>query len=575
MILSPPEDPALPGLPESEVVGRVASETVQAPRTPRRSLVRALSVLVVAVSLAAVSSCSGSSSGSPSSSDVPTSTTAPGPTTGGILDIAVPVAPARWSPTSSDWTTSELQAARAVYDRLMARDANDQPVPELLEKITASSNFSVWTLKVRSGISFHDGTALDAAIVAFNLEQQVTAPGSSQLLTAVSSISTPDASTVVITMAAPWSTFPEVLTGQIGTIAAPTTVLGTSSGPIGTGPFIWTGTDLAGGTDFVKNTGYWKKGLPRLDAVRLVPIAEGADRVTAVIDGVVDMTAVDEPRQLTRIENLPNRDQKLTLFEDRNAEKPKVNIALDTGRAPFDRVTARRAIALATDRAEILKQAFDGQGAIARGMVSDTSPWFTDYATPARDVDRARKQVEEYSKETGLPLSFHLLVPPDTTLARVASVWRVQLAAVGIDVVLDPVDEATIALTTFVGQYQSALMLGFSSSHPDAYEPLFRGIPAEQQAVTPNITRYINPVVTKAFADARSTSDAGRQVDDYRIVQEQVSVDVPYLFLVQVREVVIGSNRLRDVTQWSTGSGGDALGQEAATVSLAQIWIAG
>lgn len=456
----------------------------------------------------------------------------------------------------------------------MVRDVNDQPVPELLEKITSSSNSSVWTLKVRSGVTFHDGTVLDAAIVAFNLEQQYSSVVGSQLLSPITSIVTPDASTVVVTMAAPWSTFPEVLTGQVGTIASPATVMGLGVGPIGTGPFIWTGTDIAGATDFAKNTSYWKKGLPRLDVVRLVPIAEGADRVTAVLDGVVGMTAVDEPRQLTRIEGLQGRDQKITIFEDRNAEKPKVDIALDTGRVPFDRVTARRAIALATDRTEILKQAFDGQGVVARGMVSDTSPWFTDYATPARDVERAKKQVEEYTKETGLPLTFHLLVPPDTTLARVASLWRVQLAAVGIDVILDPVDGATMELATAVGQYQSALMLGFSSPHPDAYEPLFRGIPAEQQAITANITRYINPVVTKAFADARSTSDTTKQIDDYRIVQEQVSVDVPYLFLIQLREVIIGSPKLRDVTQWSTGSGSEALGQEAATVSLAQIWIA-
>ena len=64
------------------------------------------------------------------------------------------------------------------------------------------------------------------------------------------------------------------------------------------------------------------------------------------------------------------------------------------------------------------------------------------------------------------------------------------------------------------------------------------------------------------------------QLADYGIVQEQLSVDVPYLFLVQLRQVVVTSTKVRDLTQWQTGSGSAGLGQDAATVSLAQVWIA-
>jgi hypothetical protein len=65
-----------------------------------------------------------------------------------------------------------------------------------------------------------------------------------------------------------------------------------------------------------------------------------------------------------------------------------------------------------------------------------------------------------------------------------------------------------------------------------------------------------------------------RQVDDYGTIQEQIAIDLPYLFLVQVREVMVTSPKLRDVISWSTGSGADGLGQDDATVSLAQLWFA-
>ena len=539
-------------------------------------MARLTAVLAVSMAVLALAGCSGSNANPAATTESTDSTiaTPSGPVDGGMLDIAVAAAPSKWAPNSGPWTTDELQAARAVYDRLMVRDSNDQPVPELLSKASANSNFTSWTLVVREGVTFSDGSPLTSEIVAFNLRAQQADPSNTDLLAPISAITTPDAQTVVVSMFTPWSTFPQLLTTRLGTIAAPATLLGFDPRPIGTGPFMWFGVDGAGITIVVKNPTYWKKGLPHLDAVRFLPIPEAADRVTAALEGKVGMVAIDEPRQLQRLETVPNREEKITLHDDRNAERPKVNIAFETGRAPFDRISARRAVALATDRAEILSKAFAGQGSIARGMVSDTSPWFVDHSSSGRDVVRAKKLVEEYTEETGLPLTFRLLVAPGTTLERVASLWRGQLEEVGIDMAIDLVDPQMLSLAAVLGQFQAILQVGFDSAHPDAYEPLFRGIPAQQSVVSGNTTRYISPLVTKSFNDARTTADVTRQVDDYGTIQEQVAIDIPYLFLVQVREVVVTSTKLRDVTNWLSGSGAGGLGQDDATVSLAQLWLA-
>ena len=538
-------------------------------------MARLSAVLVVSMAVLAVTGCSGSNATPAATTESTDSTIAPsGPVDGGTLDIAVAAAPSKWAPNSGPWTTDELQAARAVYDRLMVRDSNDQPVPELLSNVSANSNFTSWTLVVREGVSFSDGSPLTSEVVAFNLRAQQADPSNVDLLAPISAITTPDAQTIVVSMFTPWSTFPQLLTTRLGTIAAPATLLGFDPRPIGTGPFVWFGVDGAGITIVVKNTTYWKKGLPHLDAVRFLPIPEAADRVTAVLEGKAGMVAIDEPRQLQRLETVQNSEDKITIHDDRNAERPKVNIAFETGRAPFDRISARRAVALATDRAEILSKAFAGQGSIARGMVSDTSPWFVDHSSSGRDVERAKKLVEEYTEETGVPLTFRLLVAPGTTLERVASLWRGQLEEAGIDMAIDLVDPQVLSLAAVLGQFQAILQVGFDSSHPDAYEPLFRGIPAQQSVVSGNTTRYISPLVTKSFLDARTTADVTRQVDDYGTIQEQIAIDIPYLFLVQVREVVVTSPKLRDVTNWSSGSGTGGLGQDDATVSLAQMWLA-
>ncbi|CAB4324405.1 unannotated protein [freshwater metagenome] len=546
-----------------------------APRSDRRArrvpFVGLVAILVVV--LLGLAACSGNSgSAATTSSTSPTPTVPTKAVDGGTLSIAVPNHPGSWSPVGPAWSTSDLQAARGIYDRLMVRDENDQPVPELLDRITPNATFTAWTLELRKGVTFSDGTPLNATVVAANLNLQRLSPDASTLLAPVIFVTAPSEFTVVVATAEPWSTFPEVLTTKVGAIATVSTLTGEAATPIGTGPFVFGGYSFDGSLWLNRNPTYWKKGLPHLDSVRLIVMPDANDRVNAVLDGSVDMVAVDQPRQLTRLEEATKSNDSTVLHEDRNAEKPKVSVAFNTGRPPFDRITARRAFAMATDRTAILTQAFDGQGIISRGIISDTSPWFSDHSAPARDLEGAKKQVAEYVVETGQSVSAQMLVPPDVTLTRVATMLRVQLAEAGIDLTLIPVDPSMMVEATTSGQYQSALGLGFTAAHPDAYAPLFAGSPAEQPAVSPNITRYVNTIVTKAFTDARTTRDVTRQVDDYRIIQEQLFVDVPMVFIVQTRQVIATSRSVRDLTKWSSGSGATGLGQDEATISLAQIW---
>ena len=534
---------------------------------------RILLSLILALAFIGIAGCSGASGGTATStSQAPTTTMPVEVRKGGVLSIAVPNLPASWSPAGPAWSTSEYQAARAIYDRLMVRDQNDKPVGELIERIIPNSTFTAWTLDLRKGITFSDGTPLDAVTVAANLNLQRLAPAASDLLKQVIFVTAPSELTVVVATAEPWSTFPEVLTTQVGAIASIPTLTGESSTPIGTGPFVYGSVALDGSLLLGRNATYWRSGLPYLDTVRLVVIAEADARTAAALDGTVDMVAIDQPRQISLVEQDRSAGENVAILDDRNAEKLKVAVALNTGRPPFDRITARRAFAMATDRTAILTQVYDGQGVISRGIISDTSPWFSDHSASARDLEGARRQVTEYTAETGEPVAAQMLVPPDVTVTRVATMLRVQLAEAGIDLTLIPVDPAMMIEATTTGQYQSALGVGFAAAHPDAYVPLFAGSPSEQPVVTKNITRYVNPFVTMAFADARSTRDVTRQVDDYRIIQEQMFVDMPMVFIVQQRRVILVSTSVNDAQRWTTGSGATGLGQDASTVSLAQIW---
>lgn len=552
-----------------------------------RRVVPVLAALVALVLVAAA--CTGSGGSEP-----PATTTAdaapapdPGPTPssprdGGVLRIASGSLPADWSPAATVWDTSAQQVGRALYDRLAVYDANGLPRPQLASTIEPNDDFTRWTITLRPGITFQDGTPLDAAAVRANLEAQRTSPVGAEVLAPVAAVSVADPQTVVVTTYTPWSTFPEVLATQVGVIASPATLIaGGATPPVGTGPFMVPAADspalttppLDGGeVRLVRNPAYWQKGLPHLDGVRFLVRPEPAVRAATVVSGEADMVAADRPTELVRLQRAADTGA-VRLVEDRNAEKPKVAIALNTAKAPFDQIAARRAVALATDRKQLVELGLDDQGTMARGIVSDTSPWYTDLPEPVPDTNRAKDEVASYTKEFARPVTTELLVPQDPFLLYQAALWRAQQAKVGVDVTLKPVTAAELADLTRRGQFQAAMLIDFTSPHPDLYEPLLRGVPAEQPSVNANITRYVNPKVTEALTDARSTSDVALQVDDYRIVQETLFLDVPWLFLVQLRQAVAVAPQVRDVSTWATAAGERGLGQDGATVNLAQVWL--
>ncbi|MGA0357275.1 MAG: ABC transporter substrate-binding protein, partial [Ilumatobacteraceae bacterium] len=76
------------------------------------------------------------------------------------------------NPTSSALAASGLMMANAVYDTLAVYDENDVSTPHLAESFTPNDTLTTWTMKLREGITFHDGTPLNAEAVLVNFNAQ-------------------------------------------------------------------------------------------------------------------------------------------------------------------------------------------------------------------------------------------------------------------------------------------------------------------------------------------------------------------------------------------------------------------
>src|SRR5437867_10433811 len=137
---------------------------------------------------------------------MPTSATpsSPGPLSGGTLTVAQASDIVSLDP----WTASDpatLAVVRQIYEPLVDLEPGGfRIIPKLAERWLVSLDGRVWTFQLRQGVHFHDGTALDAAAVAFNFER---AQGFARfdLASLIASIATPDSGTVVFRLRAPYA----------------------------------------------------------------------------------------------------------------------------------------------------------------------------------------------------------------------------------------------------------------------------------------------------------------------------------------------------------------------------------
>jgi ABC-type transport system substrate-binding protein len=529
--------------------------------------------LLVAVVLAVAAGCTGSSSGSGGSEPPPPEQV--GPRNGGRLVVAIANDTANWSPAAGPWNQSQFEVGRSIYDRLAVYSDMHELLPELAASITPNSDFTEWTITLRDDIVFHDGTPLDGDALKANLEAQQQSPVAGPMFVPVRSIFVTGPRTVRVSMRSPWSTFPHLLTTQVGFVASPLTLASPESGarPIGTGPFAFRSAVPGQSLDASKNSSYWRDGLPRLDDVSFRVMPDGEARVEALSAGRVDMLLADEPSTISSVRSLTESGQ-VNLLLDPNAEAPKLTIVFNTAKPPFLDVVARNAVAIATDRQAMVAAGYGGLLVPAKGPVSDQSVWFIDQTYAPRDVAQAREDVARYIQTYGVPLAFTIKVPDEPVYLRFAGLWQQQLREAGIVVTVETLPEPVLRLSVALGDFEAAMLPMFGEWHPDLYYPvLHRAQMTPPGAPGLNYARFGTDDIDEALDDARATGELATQVDSYRKVQGDIAGGNAYLFLVRLPQAVGARPDVRDLTVWTTAAGRAGLSLERGTVSLTDAWL--
>lgn len=321
------------------------------------------------------------------------------------------------------------QANDLIYSRLIRQDENGAPEPELATEWSANEDATEWTIKLRDGVRFHDGSTFDANDVKYSFERindpALESPVASVLgmidhvdvidpLTAKIVLTTPHAGLVALLMDYRVRMVPEGSGDTIGTDAN------------GTGPFKMDTYDPEGTTILVANADYWE-GPPKLDAIHLIAIPDTEARTQALLAGQIDVSTIGRDQALL----FENNDQ----FELQNFPTGDwFGIIFRTDTAPFDNPLVRKAVRIAADREAMIKLMVGEGNAIATcdHPVMAGDPYRVEFDCP-QDIEEAKRLLAEAGYPDGIEFDLYTS-DLEPGMVQYAEVYQQQVAAAGIEV---------------------------------------------------------------------------------------------------------------------------------------------
>lgn len=467
-------------------------------------------------------------------------------------DITIAVASTFTTTDPYDANDTLSQAvAKSFYQGLYGFDKDMKMVPVLAESHTASKDGLVYTVKLKSGIKFHDGTPFNAEAVKATFDR-VTNPDNKlkryNLYKNIAKTEALDATTVRFTLKEPFSPFINTLAHPSGVIISPAALAkygskGIAQNPVGTGPFKfveWKATDYL---KVEKFDGYWKKGYPKVDSITWRPVVDNNTRAAVMQTNEAHFAFPVPPEAVETLSKKPSLEVTAS---------PSIiqrYLSMNVQQKPFDNPKVREAINYAINKDALIKVAFSGYAIPAEGVL----PQGVEYAARLGPWPYNPAKARELLKEAGYPNGFETTLWSaynHTTAQKVIQFVQQQLAQVGIKLQVqaleagqrvERVESAQDPATAPVRMYY----VGWSSSTGEAdwaMRPLLASESFPPKLF--NTAYYKNEVVDGAIAKSLVTTDKAEKAKLYTEAQKQIWKDAPWAFLVTERLVSVRARNL-------------------------------
>jgi ABC-type transport system substrate-binding protein len=545
-----------------------------------------LGAAAIALSLA-LAACGGSSSSNNDTAKKATDVTikASGdPKIGGSVTFGIEAETDGFNPTTNRWAVSGYMIGNAVFDPLAAYDSAGKWQPYLAKSFTPSADYKTWTITIRPGVKFSDGTPVDGAAVAKSL----TAAASDALVGIAlrnmksATVDPADPQSTIVATVDPWASLPALLSTQVGYMVAPAQLAAekpaSSNQPIGSGPFIqkeWIPDNHWMGT---KNANYWRsdaKGnkLPYLDSVEFRPIIDPQTRTSALLSGDINMMQTTDWPAINKLQ--AEAASGNVQFVGDHGETEESFVLFNTSKAPVDDPRVRVGLAWCTDRDQVLVINETPADKAADSQFAPDSPYYVNTNFPNNDVAKGTELINSYKKDHPGEVTVVLgttPVPGNTaTTALLAQQWQ----RCGVTVQQKTTEQSKFIIDAATGQFEANLWRQFAASDPDGDYQWWTGKNATG-VLALNFARLNDPQINEALDKARATPDETVRKQAYATVQTRQTELVPYIWLAHAQWAIGAAKNIRNLTNVSLPDGQTSAPMVAGfdgAIRLTETWI--
>jgi peptide/nickel transport system substrate-binding protein len=432
----------------------------------------------------------------------------------------------------------------ALCDKLFDIDEHLNIVPQLATSYQWSDDSKALTLKLRQGVTFHDGEKFDAAAVKFNIERHKTMPGSNRRgeLAPVTSVDVIDPATVRLNLSAPFSPLLAALADRAGMMVSPKAAQaeGDKFGakPVCSGPFKFVERVAQDRIVLERYPGYWNKGAIHLDKVVYLPITDSTVRLANLKSGQLDfierMAASDVPQLKTDSRFHVSKITEIG-YQGITINIGKSDLAQQNPLGKDPRV--REAFELALDREGIVQVAMDGEADVGNQWVAPTNPFYAkNVPIPKRDVAKAKALLQA----AGMPNPTVTMMTPTTSDAqRVAQVVQAMVKEAGFDVKLQSTEFSTSLDMADKGNFEAYVLAWSGRADPDGN--LFNFYGCKQPL---NYSGYCKPEVDELLTKSRTTLAPSERKKIFEEFAAIVLKDRPIIYLFHRHWLYAYSNKV-------------------------------
>jgi peptide/nickel transport system substrate-binding protein len=462
-----------------------------------------------------------------------------------------------------EFTPTNNMIIRAMYDTLVTFEpGKTEPVPDLAESWKGSDDATTYTFKLRDGVTFSDGTPVTSADVVFSLNRMVNLQDAPAFLLADTTVTAPDAKTVVVKSKTPnpallriLATPPtsilnsKVVKAHGGTDAKDAskkdtaqTYLQTASA--GSGAYTLTGGQQNQQYTLAVNPKYWgdapgfgKVVVRNMPApTQLLNVQRGSNEIA------LDLSA-------QQAGTLKSND-KLQITTNASVNVFDIEANMDSKISPTGNADLRKAIRLALD--------YDGYVQLSGVGAAQAPGVIPSQFLGALPADEAVKQDVEQAKQliasSGISNpKIKLAYPSDATpngvsFSSIAQKVKSDLDKVGIEVELDGSPAVTFLKDYAAGKNQMSVSYwGPDYPDPNDYLVYAPGAPGTSRASDNNYTKADNPELAALAAKAGSTLDDAERGKLFQDFQRGLNEDSPFMPLFQPAQAIAGSTGLTNV----------------------------